>query len=122
LTTEPDVFAATVVISVVLAALLAFSAARKLSHDEEVVRAYARAGVPEDRLDHLALVLLAGAAGLLAGLAWPPLGVAAAAALVVYFLVAIAFHVRAHDVAHVATPVVVWLLAAAALALRLATL
>jgi hypothetical protein len=107
-------------VSILLAALLAFSAIRKLSHRPEVVQAYLRAGVPEDKLDYLAVTLLAGAAGLLAGLLWAPLGVAAALALVVYFLVAMAFHIRAGDAEHLPTPLVMALLAAAALALRLA--
>jgi DoxX-like family len=111
---------ATVVVSALLAALLAYSAIRKLSHDPDVVSSYARAGVPEDQLDRLALVLLAGTAGLLAGMAWAPAGVVASGALVVYFLVAIAFHVRARDTAHAGTPVVLAVLSAATLALQLA--
>jgi hypothetical protein len=75
--------------------------------------------VPEDKLDYLAVTLLAGAAGLLVGLLWAPLGIAAALALVVYFLVAMAFHVRAGDAEHLPTALVMALLAAAALALRL---
>ncbi|HWD83695.1 MAG TPA: DoxX family protein [Kribbella sp.] len=42
------------------------------------------------------LLLGAGAAGLLVGLAVPPLGVLAAAGLVLYFLSALAAHLRAH--------------------------
>jgi hypothetical protein len=108
-----------VAVSILLAALLAFSAIRKLSHRPEVVQAYLRAGVPEDKLDYLAVTLLAGAAGLLVGLLWAPLGIAAALALVVYFLVAMVFHVRAGDAEHLPTPLVMALLAAAALTLRL---
>jgi DoxX-like family len=114
-------FITTVAVSVVLAALLAVSAVRKLGHQEQVVATYVRVGVPEARLNLLAAVLLAGAAGLLAGLAWAPLGVAAAAALTVYFAVAAAFHVRADDAAHLPMPVALGLLSAAATALRLAT-
>jgi hypothetical protein len=110
----------TVAVSILFAALLAFSAIRKLSHRPEVVQAYLRAGVPEDKLDYLAVTLLAGAAGLLVGLLWTPLGVAAALALVVYFVVAMGFHIRAGDAEHLPTPLVMALLAAAALALRLA--
>lgn len=113
--------AATIVISVALAAALTLSAVRKLSHAPEVVDSYARAGVPEDRLNLLALILVAGAAGLLAGLAWAPLGVAAASCLVVYFVVAVAFHIRAGDTRNMATPLVIALLAALTLALRLAS-
>jgi hypothetical protein len=115
------VFPALVVTSVLLAATLAYSAIRKLSHDPQVVAGYRRAGVPEDRLDLLAVVLLAGAAGLLLGLLWAPLGVATAAALSAYFLVAIGFHIRAGDAAHLPTPLVLALVAAAVLVLRLAS-
>jgi DoxX-like family len=105
-----------------LAALLAFAALRKLTHGEQVVEEYARAGVPEDKLDYLALVLLAGAGGLVLGLAWAPIGVAAAIAVSVYFVVAIGFHIRAGDAEHLPTPAAMELIAVAALVLRLATL
>src|ERR671919_1890260 len=111
---------ATAIVSVLLAALLAFAAARKLSHREPVVQTYVRVGVPEDKLDYLAMILLAGAAGLILGLFWAPIGIAAAVGVVCYFLVAIAAHVRAHDTAHARTPVVLELMAAGALILRLA--
>jgi DoxX-like family len=114
-------FAATVVVSLLLAAALSFAAARKLSHREDVVRSYARAGVPEDRLDLLAGILVTGAAGLIIGLAWAPIGVAAALALVVYFLVAVGFHIRAGDGANVPMPALLAAIAAGDAALRLAT-
>jgi hypothetical protein len=115
-------FAATLAVSVLLASLIAYSAIRKLSHRPAVVETYLRAGVPEEWLDRLAIVLIAGAAGLLAGLAWAPIGIAAAAALTAYFLVAVAFHVRANDAEHVPTPLTIALLAAVALGLQLAAL
>ena len=115
-------FLATVIVSILLAALLAFAAIRKLSHREEVVRTYLRVGVPEDKLDYLAAILLAGAAGLILGLFWAPIGVAAAVGVICYFLVAIAFHIRADDVTNLPTPVAIGVIAAAALALRIATL
>ena len=108
---------ASVIVSALLAAVLVWSALRKLSHQPEVVASYERAGVPENRLNLLATTLLAGAAGLVAGLFWAPLGTAAAAALVAYFLVAVSFHVRAGDTAHMATPLVLAAVAAVALTL-----
>jgi uncharacterized membrane protein len=102
-------------VSVLLAALLVFTAVRKLSHRPEVVATYTRVGVPEDKLDYLAWILLAGAAGLIAGLAWRPVGVAAGIGLVVYFLLAIASHVRADDARNLPPPVVMELLAVASL-------
>jgi uncharacterized membrane protein YbjE (DUF340 family) len=110
---------AMIVVSVLLAALLVVTAARKLSHRDAVVATYRRVGVPEERLNLLAALLLAGAAGLIAGLWWPPVGVAAAAALVAYFLLAIGAHVRARDAANTPTPVVFLALAGAVLALYL---
>ena len=110
------------ILSVLLAAVLALSAVRKLSHRAEVVRTYVRVGVPEDKLDYLAITLLAGAAGLILGLLWPPIGIAAAIGLVIYFLVAVAFHIRADDAKNLPTPLAIAMIAAAALILRLATL
>jgi hypothetical protein len=114
-------FPATVIVSTALAALMAFAAVRKLSHQPEVVASYVRVGVPEERLNLLATTLLAGAAGLIAGLVWAPLGIAASAAIVIYFLVAIAAHVRSDDLEHLPTPVVMELLAVAAAVLRIAS-
>jgi hypothetical protein len=114
------VVAATVV-SVLLAALLVVTAARKLSHRPAVVATYRRVGVPEDRLNQLAVLLLAGASGLVVGLWWEPVGVAAAAALVAYFLLAIGAHLRARDAANVPMPALYLALSAAALTLHLAS-
>ena len=86
-----------------------------------VVRTYVRAGVPEAWLDRLALILLAGAAGLIAGVFWAPLGIAAAFAVACYFAVAVAFHLRAGDAEHLPTPALLALIAAVALGLRLAS-
>ena len=114
------VVAATVV-SVVLAALLVVTAARKLSHRPAVVATYRRVGVPEERLNQLAVLLLAGAAGLVAGLWWEPVGVAAAAALVAYFLLAIGAHLRTRDTANLPMPALYLALSAAALTLHVAS-
>lgn len=114
-------FVATVVVSLLLAAALAWSAVRKLSHEPAVVQTYLRVGVPEDKLNYLAGILLAGAAGLALGLLWAPLGVAAAIGVTCYFIAAIGFHIRYGDTAHAPTPITLLVVAAAALALRLAT-
>jgi len=108
-------------VSSLLAALMAFAAARKLTHSDRVVAEYARTGVPEDMLSVLAMVLLAGAAGLILGFFWRPANLVAGSVTFVYFLVATAFHVRSRDVAHIATPIVLAALAAASLSLALLT-
>jgi hypothetical protein len=105
----------------VLALLLLASAALKLSHKPAVVASYARAGVPESWLNRLALLLVAAALGLLAGLFWPALGVVTAGALVIYFAVAIVFHLHAGDVRALGMPILLACLAVAALWLRLHT-
>jgi hypothetical protein len=107
-------FFATATVTAVLAVLMSYAAVRKLSHRPEVVATYTRVGVPEDRLNLLAATLIAGAAGLLLGLLWRPIGVAAAVATAIYFLVAIAAHIHSRDLANVTTPIVMELLAVGA--------
>jgi hypothetical protein len=111
---------AAAVVSVLLAALLVVTAARKLGHRPAVVATYRRVGVPEERLNQLAVLLLAGAVGLVVGVWWKPAGVAAAGALVVYFLLALGAHVRARDTANVPMPALFLALSAAALTLHVA--
>lgn len=102
-----------------LALLLLASALLKLSHKPAVVASYARAGVPESWLNALATLLIVAAASLVAGLFWTPLGVAASGGLVLYFALAIAFHVRARDLAQLGTPILLEGLALAALWMHL---
>jgi hypothetical protein len=97
-------FVARVIVSSLLATALVYTAARKLTHAPKVVADYARAGVPERWLTPLALLLIAAALGLVAGIAWAPLGAATAWALVGYFAVAIGFHIRHADARHAGTP------------------
>jgi hypothetical protein len=113
---------ATTIVSAVLAAILAVAAVRKLTHREDVVASYKLVGVPPDRLDYLAFILLAGAAGLVLGLFWAPIGIAAGAGVVCYFVLAIVAHFRHHDEEHLATPLAIEMLAVAALSLRVASL
>ena len=112
---------ATAIISLLLATLLTFSAVQKFSHRPDIVAGYARVGVPEERLNALALVLLSSAAGLVSGLFWSPIGIAASTLLACYFLVAIAAHVRADDRAGLPIPIAIELLAVGALALQAGT-
>ena len=114
-------FIATATVCVLLAAALAYAAVRKLSHRPEVVQAYVRVGVPEEKLGYLAVILLAGAGGLVIGLYWAPIGIAAAIGVICYFVLAVAAHIRADDLANLPTPAAIELFAIAALVLRLAT-
>ncbi len=106
--------------SVLLTTLLVLTAARKLSHRPSVVATYRRVGVPEERLNLLAMLLLTGAAGLIVGLWWRPAGISAAAALAAYFVLAIAAHVRARDASNAPMPALYLALSVGVLALHLA--
>jgi hypothetical protein len=113
---------AMVIVSILLAALLAASAALKLTHRPVVVDGYRKAGVPEAWLNGLAALLLLAAAGLIVGLWWAVVGIAAAGGLVVYFVLAVGFHIRANDTAHVVTPAILAGAAASVVALHIAHL
>ncbi len=78
--------------------------------------------MPESWLNGLAGVLLLAAVGLVVGLWWPLAGIAAAIGLVVYFVLAVGFHVRADDAAHAVTPAILVVLAAAVVALHAVSL
>lgn len=107
-------------LSVFLAALVAVAAIRKLTHHPSVVESYRRAGVPESKLNYLAAILLAAAAGLIAGIWWQAVGVAAAVGLVGYFVGAVVSHLRALDAGRIATPIAYGVFAAVVLGFRLA--
>jgi hypothetical protein len=78
----------------------------------------AEVGVKPERLPALALLKAAGACGLLLGLAGlRPLGVAAGAGLVLFYVGAVAAHVRARVFHNIAFPGLFLALAAASLAL-----
>jgi hypothetical protein len=107
----------------VFAIMLTMSARMKVVHDPLAVEVIGGVvGVPLRFFPVLALLEVAGAAGLLVGIGLKAVGVAAAACLAVYFLVAIASHLRKRDLVpgHVAPPVMMLAISAAALALRLA--
>ena len=100
-----------------LAAVLVVSGRAKLVQDPKVQASLDRALVPHAWYAPLAAVEFAGAFGLLAGIAWRPLGVAAATGVVAYFVGAVWAHLRAHDAAGAPVPVALLALAAATLVL-----
>lgn len=113
-------FIAVCVVSGLLAAALLLSGRGKLVKDPQQMKTMATVGFPEDRLWLLAAAEVAGTVGLVAGLFWWPVGVAAAIGVVLYFLGAIGAHLRVRDMKF--APALVMLVAAvAALALRAIT-
>ncbi len=107
-----------VVVTLVTALAVAASAVPDLAAADFVLANSAEVGVPRSALPALALLKLAGAAGLLVGLLGVrPIGTAAAVGLVAFFVGAVAVHVRARVLHNLAFPGTFLLAAAATLAL-----
>ena len=115
-------FIAYTVIAVLLTLLLVPSAYAKLTKNKRIVDGLTGIGVPLGIFPFLASCEIAGAAGLLVGLWYAPLGIAAAIGLVLYFLGAVGTHLRKQDFKGLPTPLVIFILAAGALSLRAASL
>ncbi len=83
-------FIALVILTALLAVICVQSASMKLRRNERVLAViHGTVGVPQRHLPVLAALELAGAAGILVGLWLEPLGIAAAAVLVAYFVGAV---------------------------------
>ncbi len=108
------------VASTCLAALAcAYAVYLNVTHASFVIDTAQRLGIPASRMIPFGMLLGVAAAGLLAGLAVPGLGTAAAAGLVAYFVIAVTAHLRAGD-HRLAWPLLYLSLAGAALATGLA--
>lgn len=90
-------FIAYVVLAVMLSLVLVFSAIPDITHDPKITEGLKALGVPDSWFLPLGLVKIAGALGLLSGIAYRPLGIAAAIGVVLYFLGAVITHLRAGD-------------------------
>jgi len=112
-------FVGYVIVAVILAAILVISGRGKLVKDERIVASISRANVPLSWYPPLAACEIAGAVGLIVGIWWPPLGIAAAIGVVLYFLGAVTAHVRAGDIKGIMAPLPLLALAAVALVLRI---
>ncbi|MBE1575188.1 DoxX family protein [Amycolatopsis roodepoortensis] len=104
-----------VVLSVLLAAIFAVLGVAKILRQPALVSRTERIGFSVRAIQGIGALELAGAAGLVAGLFWRPLGIAAAAGLVALLIGAAVSHVRAGDgIKDVAPPVWLALVSAAA--------
>jgi DoxX-like protein len=113
-----------IIVAGIFTVMLTMSARMKLVREPVAVEVIGDlVGVPLRFFPVLALLEVAGGVGLLAGIGLKALGVAAGACLVAYFIVAIASHLRKHDLVpgHIGPGVVMLVISAAALALRLAS-
>jgi hypothetical protein len=113
-------FVAAAIVASLLAAALLASGGAKLVKDPKVMKTMSTVGVPEGRVWLLAVAEIAGAVGLVVGLWWWPLGVAAAIGVVLYFLGAVGSHLRVKDM-DFAPALALLSVAVAALVLRAVT-
>jgi uncharacterized membrane protein YphA (DoxX/SURF4 family) len=110
-----------VTISLLLAVACLLPAAGKLTGQPRMRKSAAHFGIPWSRYRLIGVAELAAAAGILIGLWWHPLGVAAAAGMAVLLVGAIITHRKAADSVKDMAPAVVGLvLTLAYLALALA--
>lgn len=110
-------FIAYAVVGGLLALVLTASATFTLQRNEQVVAGMRKVEVPDSWLPRLATLKAAGAIGLVAGLWFTPLGVAAATGVTLYFVGAVISHLRVKDY-ELAPAAALAVLAAAALVLR----
>jgi hypothetical protein len=107
---------ATVVATLLLAALFTFAASIKLLGVEKSLQIRDHLGVSPWQWRAIGALELAGVAGVLIGLWWAPLGIAAAAGLTLLSVGAVAFHVRASDRVAETAPAVIGIALAIAVA------
>jgi hypothetical protein len=99
--------------------MAAFSGLGKLRRDPKIERViHEVVGVPLKYFPHLAACEIAGALGLVLGIWWPLLGMAAGIGLVVYFVGAIVSHVRVGDVKGIGPAAFMLVISVAAVVLR----
>jgi hypothetical protein len=88
---------ATVIVTLLLAALFTFSSSIKLLGVSKSLAIRDHLGVSPIQWRMIGALELAGVVGVLAGLLWAPIGIAAAIGLTLLSIGAIAFHARASD-------------------------
>jgi DoxX-like family len=115
------VFSAYVAVGALTAAANGFAAAMDFLRPAWLIENMTRVRVRRWMLGPLGILKIAGAVGLLIGIAVPALGVAAAVGLVLFFVAAISAHIRVRDYASIPFPGMFLLLAAASLVLRVAS-
>ncbi len=111
-------FIAYVVVGALLALALIGSGSAKLAKNKTIVETITGLGVPLGMFPLLAACELAGALGLIVGIWWAPLGIAAAIGVVLYFICAVGAHLRKSDFKGVPNAAVMLVVAAIGLALR----
>lgn len=102
--------------------MVAFSGVGKIRRDPKIMHViHEVVGVPLQYFSLLAACEIAGALGLVLGIWWPFMGVAAGIGLVLYFVGATVSHLRVGDVKGIGPAAFMLALAAGALAMRILT-
>lgn len=110
------------VITGTLAGTLVGSGLGKLRHNPHIVEIIHEViGVPFQYFPLLAACEFAGAIGLVLGIWWPALGVAASIGLIIYFVGAVAAHLRVGDIRGIGPASFLLALSVGALTLRILT-
>ena len=107
---------ATVVVTLLLAALFTFAASIKLLGVPKSLAIRDHLGVSATQWRMIGALELTGVVGVLAGLLWSPIGIAAAIGLALLSIGAVAFHLRASDRVVDMAPAVIGVALAAATA------
>lgn len=105
---------ATVIVTLLLAALFTFSSSIKLLGVPKSLAIRDHLGVSPMQWRAIGALELAGVAGVLVGLMWAPIGIAAAIGLALLSSGALAFHLRASDRVADSAPAVIGVALAAA--------
>jgi|SRR5262245_22603991 len=109
-----------VAMTILLASILLFSGVGKLRSDPHIVHViHETVGVPMKYFPFLAASEFAATVGLVLGIWWPSLGVAAGVGLVLYFVGAVVSHLRAGDGKGIGPAAFLLTLSTAALILRI---
>ncbi|MDQ0797800.1 DoxX family protein [Streptomyces sp. B1I3] len=115
-------FIAYAIVAAFMSVVLLASAGAKFTRPRRLVDQMATLGLPYRVLPFLGAAQVAGAGGLIIGLWRGPLGIAAAVGLTLYFIGAVAAHLRAGDYKGAPPAAVLTLVAVVLIALRAATL
>jgi hypothetical protein len=107
------------IVGIALGLMVLFSAYAKLTRNQQLVDGLTGLGVPLGMFPFLAACEIAGAAGLVIGIWWAPLGIAAAVGLVLYFVGAVGTHLRKSDFKGTTNAAVMLLASVAVLILRI---
>ena len=111
------------VVTLVFALMVTFSGVGKIRRDPIPVRAvHETVGLPLKYFPLLAACEFAGAVGLVVGIWWPLIGMAAGIGLVLYFVGAVVSHLRVGDLKGIGPAAFMLVVAAGALGLRALTI